>query len=362
MAQLDQGEKAINAFRMGATNLLYGPNGKQELRNATARRVQAENALNQAQGVIGTPDAPSGAAASPAAPASPPAAAGASPTPRLGGDTAPAAPAKAAPGTVPIGSFSAALDHTFGAEGGYNAKDANGAEVNMGINAAAHPGEDVKNMTRERASEIYKTEYWDPIGGDKLAKENPGMAHAGFDIAVIDGAGRAKELIAKADGDPNKLVDLQQQFQNSLIAKDPSRYGRYADVWQKRNAALKNDIASGSVGSAYAEAGSAGSGGGTAPAAGAAIPQIPTPTVAPITGGTPLNPAAGVAPVASRAQSSGGGAGPGAQGDGGEAARQALAAAANDPTAGTAARAFKGPHDQVMAGRALLAKYLGRNA
>ena len=377
--QIDNAEKAVHAYRDGATALLQGPNGPAEYRQALARKRQADLDLNQAQGIYLPADASTAPAASPAAPASPTGAAGqgainegapkssaeanadprfsldpkvqaqGQPVARVGGPTVQQQNAPQ------IGSFDAALAHTFGAEGGYNPSDANGAPVNMGINAAAHPGEDVKGMTRERATQIYKTQYWDAIGGDELAKTNPGLAHAGFDIAVVDGADKAKQLIAQAGNDPNKLVDLQQQFQNNLIAQDPSRYGKYADVWARRNQALKSDIAGGVVGSSYAGAGA----GPPALTPGQASGWQPVTSITPNAPPTQAaNVAAPAAAPAAPAQQQQQPAGPVAQGGG--VGRGAAAVADSDPLNGSVAHAFKGERSQVMAGRALLAKYLGK--
>ena len=350
-AQLDNAEKAVNVYRQTAQNMLDGPNGPAEYKNAVARRQQTELDYNSALGVYAPQGAASPAApAQPAAPASPSGAAAqplSAPMPRLGADAAPA------PQANPIGTFNAALQHTFGAEGGYNAKDANGAPVNMGINQAAHPGVDVANLTHDKASQIYKSEYWDAIGGDQLAKTSPGLAHAGFDIAVVDGAPKAKELIAKAGGDPNKLVDLQQQFQNNLIARDPSKYGKYADTWAKRNAALKADIASGTVGNSYvtpgapdthtlANGGATGSWAPITQTPNAPITPVPVPQQAQQPASEPRQQASAQSPAARAAP----------------AQAQALASATYDPLTGASARAFQGQRSAVMDGRALLAKYL----
>ena len=346
----DSAEAAIRDYQTGAKAMLAGPDGSDAYKGALARRIQIEKDLNQNVSVL--PESGAASAASPTQPAAPasPSGAAAQPVPRLGADAAPA------PQANPIGTFNAALQHTFGAEGGYNDKDANGAPVNMGINAAAHPGVDVANLTHDKATQIYKSEYWDAIGGDQLAKTSPGLAHAGFDIAVVDGAPKAKELIAKAGGDPNKLVDLQQQFQNNLIARDPSRYGKYADTWARRNAALKADIASGTVGNSYVATGAPDA---HALANGGATGSWPIQPITPLTPPTPIVPS----PMPQQAQQpapeprqQASAQSPAAQAAPAQA--QALASATYDPITGTAARAFQGQRSAVMDGRALLAKYL----
>lgn len=54
-------------------------------------------------------------------------------------------------------------------EGGYkNDPDDTGGETNMGIAQNAHPNEDIKNMTRERANAIYYRDYYKWNGLNKL--------------------------------------------------------------------------------------------------------------------------------------------------------------------------------------------------
>jgi lysozyme family protein len=143
------------------------------------------------------------------------------------------------------GGFNQAVAFTLKAEGGYNPKDANGSPVNFGINQAANPDVDVKNLTKEKAAEIYKERYWNKIGGDELAAKNPALATIAFDTAVIAGVGKGKELLAKADGDPTKLMQLRKEFLASLVQKNPEKYGRFEKAWNNRNAQLESLIAGG---------------------------------------------------------------------------------------------------------------------
>jgi hypothetical protein len=78
-------------------------------------------------------------------------------------------------------------------EGGYvfDAADP-GGETNMGISKAAYPNEDIKNLTRERAVELYQRDYWNKAGCDGL--EEP-LALVVFDTAVNMGTSRATQLL-----------------------------------------------------------------------------------------------------------------------------------------------------------------------
>lgn len=158
---------------------------------------------------------------------------------------------------APIGGFDAAVNRTFGFEGGLNKRDTNGTPSNFGINAAANPDVNVLGLSKDGAKSIYKSRYWDAINGDKLQAQNPALAHVAFDTAVIAGPGKANELIQASGGDPNRLLDLRKQFQDSLIARDPQKYGPYAGAWNNRIAGLRADIGAGSsapsAAMAYAE-------------------------------------------------------------------------------------------------------------
>lgn len=79
-------------------------------------------------------------------------------------------------------------------EGGYVADPADpGGETNLGISHKAYPDEDIKNLTRSRAVELYKRDYWIKAGCDTLPEP---LALVVFDTAVNMGVGRAKQLLA----------------------------------------------------------------------------------------------------------------------------------------------------------------------
>lgn len=138
--------------------------------------------------------------------------------------------------------FEGAVKFTLKHEGGLNPADTNGTPSNFGINQQAHPGIDVKNLTKEGAAEIYRKEYWNGIGGDKLASKDPKYAMIAFDTAVVAGVGKAKQLMAQADGDPAKLLELRADFQSDLLKRDPQKYGKYAQAWSNRNRELRNQV------------------------------------------------------------------------------------------------------------------------
>ena len=152
------------------------------------------------------------------------------------------APAGGSGAGSPVGGFTNAVNRTLGFEGGLNPADTNGTPSNFGINQKANPDVDVKNLNRDTATALYKSRYWDTIGGDQLAAQNPALAHVAFDTSVIAGPGKAKELLAQAGGDPMKFLQLRETFQNALLSRDPGKYGPYAKAWGDRMAGLRADV------------------------------------------------------------------------------------------------------------------------
>jgi|LauGreDrversion2_5_1035112.scaffolds.fasta_scaffold04781_1 hypothetical protein len=156
-------------------------------------------------------------------------------------------------------AFEAALQKTLKYEGGYVKDDAGKGESNFGINKSANPDVDVKNLTKEKARELYKKRYWDAIGGDALAAKDPALATIAFDTAVNMGVSKASQLIAQSKGDPSAMLNLRQQHYNNLVKDNPEKFAPYAKGWKDRVA----DLATSVIPSAEA---------GTLPAKPAAVP------------------------------------------------------------------------------------------
>jgi hypothetical protein len=154
-------------------------------------------------------------------------------------------PAKAAPAPAGgDGGFDAAVATVLKHEGGYNPHDINGAPVNFGINQGANPGVDVKNLTRDEAAQIYKDKYWGPSNAASLPTA---MQAPYFDTYVINPT-RAQQFLKASGGDPNKFMTLRENWMQSLVAKDPAKYGPVQKAWNNRNADLRLAIAGGDQG------------------------------------------------------------------------------------------------------------------
>lgn len=127
-------------------------------------------------------------------------------------------------------------------EGGAKvANEPKGAIAKFGINSLANPDVDVKNLDRKGAMELYKTRYWNAIGANELPES---IRFVAFDTAVNHGVEKAKELIAKADGNPRVLIDLRYKEYLKLAKANPEEYAKYLPSWKNRLADLSSQITS----------------------------------------------------------------------------------------------------------------------
>lgn len=143
-------------------------------------------------------------------------------------------------------------------EGGYdNDPDDPGGETKFGIDKRSHPGEDIKNLTKERASEIYWKEYWQKNRCEELPAN---VGEVVMNIAVNAGSGRASKWLQQAVGatpdgviGPKTIASAQQAgsgVAETLLDRTEAHYrsiakGRLAKFlkgWLNRNNALRNYI------------------------------------------------------------------------------------------------------------------------
>lgn len=95
-------------------------------------------------------------------------------------------------------SFVRAVNLVLQHEGGYvNDPRDPGGETKFGISKRAYPDEDIANLTRERAMELYHRDYWLPIKGDEMTSDVATMV---FDMAVNMGVGKAARVLQRALG------------------------------------------------------------------------------------------------------------------------------------------------------------------
>lgn len=94
-----------------------------------------------------------------------------------------------------MAKFEDAVALTLVWEGGFVQDPADpGGDTNFGIAATDHPGLDIKNLTRDRAVEIYREGYWKPLYSEILAQA---IANKLFDMGVNLGVGTAVKLLQR---------------------------------------------------------------------------------------------------------------------------------------------------------------------
>ena len=138
-------------------------------------------------------------------------------------------------------SIDTALAFTLQWEGGSkytNDPDDPGGETKYGIAKKAHPSEDIKNLTLERATELYKIGYWFDL-------PEP-LATAAFDTAVNVGRGRVQGWLVPLEGhDPvtaaKELLDRRAAHYEKIIAVNP-KLEKYRKGWGNRMAALRKHL------------------------------------------------------------------------------------------------------------------------
>lgn len=142
-------------------------------------------------------------------------------------------------------TFPAFMPQLFKHEGGYidHPRDPGGA-TNLGITLATLRNwrgkpvskADVRALTKDEATAIYRKEYWDRIGGDGLLA---GPDAALFDVAVNSGVGRARQwaplLQGKSATDGVKAICARRRaFFRSL-----STFDVFGKGWMRRVAEVE---------------------------------------------------------------------------------------------------------------------------
>ncbi len=137
-------------------------------------------------------------------------------------------------------NFNNIIEKTLKHEGGYvdDPKDA-GGETNFGISKRSYPNEDIKNLTLDKAKEIYRKDYWDKIRGDNINDNN--VASEIFDTAVNMGAKTASKLAQTTcesftDGiiGSNTLKAINAMDSETFVIKFKlAKIARYAYITEK---------------------------------------------------------------------------------------------------------------------------------
>ncbi|HRQ68067.1 MAG TPA: glycosyl hydrolase 108 family protein [Candidatus Syntrophosphaera sp.] len=125
--------------------------------------------------------------------------------------------------------FDRIIEFTLKWEGGYN-NDPNdpGGETNFGISKRYHPKEDIKNLTRERAIEIYRNEYWLRYKCDRDPYPNNVVI---FEIAVNPGPYLLYRIPPGFDWKDLIIYRLDRYM--DIVASNPLKL-KYLHGWNNR--------------------------------------------------------------------------------------------------------------------------------
>ncbi len=119
-----------------------------------------------------------------------------------------------------VNNLRLSLAFTLKHEGGYvNNPNDRGGETNWGISKKNHPNEDIKNMTPERASDIYAQDYWMPAGCDALPYPYCAVV---FDTAVLHGPGKATFWLKQAEN-IRQYLNLRRMWYYQRVKENPSQ-------------------------------------------------------------------------------------------------------------------------------------------
>jgi len=99
-------------------------------------------------------------------------------------------------------NFSRALDFTLRWEGSYN-KYSWDSETKYGITKASYPNLDIKNLTLQQAKDIYRKDYWNASGCDKLQWP---LCLVVFDCSVNAGVKQSLKLLKRAQIDKDLAI------------------------------------------------------------------------------------------------------------------------------------------------------------
>ena len=136
--------------------------------------------------------------------------------------------------------FERALAFVLKWEGGYtNDPDDPGGETNFGISKRMYPRENIRTMTRERAAELYKRDYWIPAGCDQMPFP---LALVVFDTAINCGVTGAKVWAKECLQDPLVTLSRRVLYYFRVAKRTPKSGEKYLKGWLNRVADLTNLI------------------------------------------------------------------------------------------------------------------------
>ena len=140
--------------------------------------------------------------------------------------------------------FNDFIKRTFNFEGktGKITTDTGGL-TKYGISQKSNPDlsdEQIKNLTPEQATKIYRERYYDELGDlTHLGKKSRAII---YDASVNHGPTFAKNMAKRIGNNPEKLLQHRKEHYDNLVLTDPTKYGKYHKGWMNRLYQLRDEI------------------------------------------------------------------------------------------------------------------------
>lgn len=116
-------------------------------------------------------------------------------------------------------------------EGGYvNHPNDPGGETKYGISKRTFPQEDIKNLTKERAYELYKQHFWDAYS---LGKLETLLGIVAMDSYVQHSPVAVKRMLDASGNNWEKLIIARRAFYTRLVSINP-KLTVFARGWNNR--------------------------------------------------------------------------------------------------------------------------------
>jgi lysozyme family protein len=122
-----------------------------------------------------------------------------------------------------------------------NDPDDPGGETKWGIDKRSSPDQDIKNLTLEKALQIYYTQYWQANGCENMYPDN-GLAEVYMNACVNCGAKRAVYWLFGVANNPSLFLDRQETYYKNL-ADENAHLSKYLKGWLNRTSDLRTWIA-----------------------------------------------------------------------------------------------------------------------
>lgn len=116
-----------------------------------------------------------------------------------------------------------------------NDPDDPGGATRYGIDKRSHPREDIRNLTADRAKEIYWEEYWVKYGCERYTAP---LGEVVFNCAVNAGYGRVQKIFATGASSAGQFLNEQDAFYRRLAEARP-KSRKYLKGWLNRTRSLR---------------------------------------------------------------------------------------------------------------------------